>query len=180
MRKLFVLLCSVLVVAACTKTAEEAKPAEETPKPTPPVEFADTKYSDIGKQGLDALSAGDVDGWMQSFADNAKFFWSGGDSVVTKERITAYWKDRRANVIDSISFVNDIWLPIKINKPQKGPDREGVWLVSWFFAQIKYKNGQRVAMWIHQDYHFDANDKIDQVVQYVDRAPINAALARKK
>jgi hypothetical protein len=180
MRKLILMLCCATVFAACNKPKEEAAAVAEEPKPTPPTELADMKYADIGKQGLDALSSGNVDGWLQAYADNAKFYWSGGDSVVGKDKITAYWKDRRSNVIDSITFVNDIWLPIKINKPQKGPDREGVWLVSWFFANIKYKNGEKVHMWIHQDYHFDANDKIDQVVQYVDRAPINAALAKKK
>ena len=35
-----------------------------------------------------------------------------------------------------------------------------------------------MSQWIHTDYHFDANDKIDQVVQYIDRAPINAAIAK--
>ena len=32
-----------------------------------------------------------------------------------------------------------------------------------------------MAQWIHTAIHFDANDKIDRVVQFLDRAPINAA-----
>jgi len=28
--------------------------------------------------------------------------------------------------------------------------------------------------------HFDANDKIDHAIQFIDRAPIAAALAKKK
>ena len=31
---------------------------------------------------------------------------------------------------------------------------------------------------IHTVQHFDANDKIDRVVQYLDRVPINAAMAK--
>ena len=34
-------------------------------------------------------------------------------------------------------------------------------------------------MWIHTDLHFNENDKIDRLIQYLDRAPINAALAKK-
>ena len=32
-----------------------------------------------------------------------------------------------------------------------------------------------MVQWIHTDQHFDANDKIDRVIQYLDRVPINAA-----
>ncbi len=55
----------------------------------------------------------------------------------------------------------------------------GNWLLSWFLVHTKYKNGKRVDMWVHNDLHFDANDKIDQMIQYIDRAPINKALGIK-
>jgi hypothetical protein len=32
-----------------------------------------------------------------------------------------------------------------------------------------------MSQWIHTDIHFDANDKIDRAIQYIDRVPINAA-----
>jgi hypothetical protein len=35
-----------------------------------------------------------------------------------------------------------------------------------------------MSQWIHNDFHFDANDKVDEVVQYIDRAPINTALSK--
>jgi hypothetical protein len=41
---------------------------------------------------------------------------------------------------------------------------------------VKYKNGKKLAFWVHTDYHYDANNKIDRAVQYIDRAPINSAL----
>jgi intergrase/recombinase len=67
-------------------------------------------------------------------------------------------------------------LPLKVNKPQKGPDVAGVWLLGWYQVHVKYKNGKKLAFWVHTDNHYDANDKIDITVQYIDRAPINKAL----
>jgi hypothetical protein len=141
---------------------------------TQPVEFADPKYMDIGKKGLAALSSGDIDTWMGSFADSAVYLWNNGDSLVGKAAITAYWKKRRGSVIDSISFSNDIWLPVKVNQPQR-TEQTGVWLLGWYFTSAKYKTGKKMSQYIHTDSHFDANDKIDRVIQYLDRAPINAA-----
>jgi len=76
--------------------------------------------------------------------------------------------------MDSITFSNAIWLPVKVNKPQS-IEAPGVWLLSWYMINVKYKTGKRVVQWIHTDLHFDANDKIDRVIMYLDRAPINEA-----
>jgi hypothetical protein len=153
-----------------TATVKDAKPRA--------TEFADSKYMDMGKKNLDQLSSGDIDGWMNSFSDSARYQWSSGDSLVGKAAIAAYWKDRRTKVIDSITFVNDIWLPIKVNQPQKGPDAPGIWLISWYEVHVKYKNGKKLSFWIHADSHYDNNDKIDRYIQYLDRAPINKALGK--
>jgi hypothetical protein len=71
-------------------------------------------------------------------------------------------------------FINDIWLPIKVNEPQRN-EQSGVWLLSWYVLKAKYKTGKSMTQEIHTDMHFDANDKIDRVIQFLDRAPINAA-----
>jgi hypothetical protein len=178
----FIALLCATTMLACTKPAEKpAEPVAETEvKPTPDIEFADAKYTEIGKKGMNAMMAGDIDAWSTMLADNARYIWSSGDSLVGKQAIHDYWKDRRGNMIDSITFVNDIWLPVKVNKSQRGPDRIGVWLFNWYLVKVKYKNNQKLQMWVHNDWHFDANDKVDIVVQYIDRAPINAALAKKK
>jgi hypothetical protein len=180
MRKLLLIACCAIVLAACNKPAEEAAKPEPEVKPAPPTELADMKYAEIGKQALAGLSSGDIDKFVSNYADNAKYFWSAGDSLIGKQAIVDFWKNRRTNVIETLEFANDVWLPIKINTPQKGPDRKGVWLVSWVQIKVKYKNGGQVGMWVHMDFHFDDTDKIDQVVMYIDNAPILAALAKKK
>ena len=141
------------------------------------VEISDAKYIGIGKQGLQDISNGNVDGFINSMADNIVYKWNNGDSIVGKDGVAAFWKDRRANVIDTISFSNDIWLSVKVNQAENvGP---GNYLLGWFDSSITYATGKTVTMAIHNVYHFDANGKIDFVQQYLDRAPINAAMVKQ-
>jgi hypothetical protein len=187
MKKIFILTSGCMIMLACNnqqKTDSDTKASATTDssaaKPQPPAEFADAKYVDMGKRNLAAFENGDVDGWLSDFADNAVFLWSAGDSLAGKKAITDYWKNRRANVIDSIKFTDDIWVPLKVNTPQRqGRDVQGVWLLVWYQVNVKYKNGKKLQFWVHNDYHYDANDKVDRAVQYIDRAPINAAIAKK-
>ena len=183
MKKMLVwALCSVLFIGCNSETATEPKeetaiaPAGAAAKPQP-AEFADAKYAEIGRQGVAALSSGDIDAWMNSFADNAVYVWNNGDSLAGKAAITTYWKKRRTETIDSISFSNQIWLPIKVNQPQS-VEQPGIWVLGWYMVNAKYKTGKRMQQWIHADMHFDATDKIDRMIQYLDRAPINAAMAK--
>jgi hypothetical protein len=185
MKKMFLVAAGCIFILSCnTKSSDQmaskdsAAASASEPKAPAATEFADPKYAEIGKKSNAALESGDVDGFLSAFSDSARYSWSAGDSLVGKAAIVKYWKDRRMNVIDSIKFNYDIWLPIKINQPQKGPDRAGVWLLGWAQVNVKYKNGKKLAFWVHTDYHFDANDKVDQVVQYLDRAPIIAALKK--
>ncbi len=164
MRKKFLSVFSAILLLACTAQAQTA-----------PAEFADAKYMDMGKQMMKNFETGNIDEYGQMFADNAVYLWSAGDSLAGKQAIIDYWKDRRKNVIETIQFSNDIWLPIKINQPQQGPDMPGIWLLSWHQVNATYKNGKSLQFWVHTDYHFNSNNKVDRVVQYMDRAPINAA-----
>jgi hypothetical protein len=180
MKKAIALALVTIFFTACSSPTTEEKTtatvdsAAATPAKTQPAEFADPKYSGIGKSGIAALASGNIDSWMTSFADNAVYLWNNMDSLAGKAAITAYWKKRRGEVIDSMSITNDIWLPIKVNQPQS-VEQTGNWLLGWYFVKVKYKTGKSMSQWIHTDMHFDANDKIDRVIQYLDRAPINAA-----
>ncbi len=186
MKKIFWTLTACLIFMACNnEKKEETKTGDETKTTTggndqpPQSEMADAKYADWGKKLLDQMSAGNIDAWGDAYADSAKYVWSSGDSLTGKAAILSYWKDRRSNTIDSISFVNDIWLPIKVNRPQKGPDATGIWLLSWYQVMVKYKNGAKLGFWVHTDHHFNADDKIERTIQYIDRVPINKALGVK-
>jgi len=182
MKNVFYALIGSAALLSCSQPKQEqqeATPAVEAEVKPQPAEFADSKYIAIGKEGIAALSSGDVETWMKAFADNAKYYWSGGDSVIGKKAITDYWTERRGKVIDKMIFSRDIWLAVKVNEPQGGPEDKGIWLLSWYQVQPTYKNGATLKLMVHTDMHFDANDKVDRVIQYFDRAPINAAIAAK-
>ncbi len=178
----FFSLCSIILFS-CANQKPEAEKTETTVASTEvaaaqPAEFADPKYGEIGKSGIANLSSGNVDAWMASFADNAVWQFNNGDSLVGRAAITDYWKKRRTETIDSISFSNQIFLPLKINQPQS-IEQPGVWVLCWYMTTAKYKTGKTMIQWIHTDLHFDANDKIDRVIMYLDRVPIAAAMSKK-
>lgn len=188
MRKIFLPLALLILLNACKdekKTAETTDDAMvktstvSTDEKAKPVEFADAKYMDMGKKMMADFASGNYDAYGENFADNAVYLYSAGDSLSGKNAIVNYWKDRRAKFIKSVEMSNDIWLPIKVNQPQRGPDMKGTWLMGWHQVNAAYKNGKSVQFWVHQDMHYDNNDKIDRLIMYMDRAPINAALGIK-
>ena len=165
-----------MILFSCN-TAQQAEVTEDQTgtKEVAPVEFADAKYIDIGKSGLMALSASDIPKYMESYADDAVIRWNNGDSIVGKAAITEYWLSRRSNVITSISFQNDIWLPVKVNTPANVYYTPGVWLLGWYEVDATYSTGNSMTQWVHAGFHFNDSDKIDLVVQYLDRESINKA-----
>jgi hypothetical protein len=179
MRKilLFVLCASVFVSCKKEETAKKEVTDTTVDTITKPAEFADPKYAEMGKKSLADLEKGNMDSWMEMFADSAVYVWNSGDSLVGKAAIASYWKNRRMNVIETITFKDAIWLPIMVNKPQS-VEAKGVWLLAWYKTTAKYRKGKEMTQWIHTDYHFDSNDKVDRVIQYVDVAVINAALPK--
>ncbi|MFI5151896.1 MAG: hypothetical protein ACHQET_01100 [Chitinophagales bacterium] len=181
MKKILVLLFSYLAISSCGNQPSKEAPASSSDtttsqaKPIPPIEFADTRYGDMIMNSWGKFSNNDVEGWLSNFGSNANFYWSRGDSLVGKAAIMKWWKDRRGNVIDSISFYNQIVLPVKVNQPQAAIVRPGIWLFHWAQVHVKYKSKKSLSFFVHTDYHFNASDSIDQCIQYIDYAPINAA-----
>lgn len=188
MRKIFLPLALLAGLFACK---DQQKPTDAPSDPmvkntsatsdekAKPVEFADTKYMDMGKGMMKQFTEGNYDAWGESLADNVVYSYSSGDSLSGKKAVLDYWKDRRMKLIDNLQMSNDIWLPIKVNVSQRGPDMPGVWLMNWSQVSVKYKNGKALQFWTHQDQHYNAQDKVDRIVMYMDRAPINAALGVK-
>jgi hypothetical protein len=179
-KALFVFTISLLFIGCKndSKTASSSTTNADSSKKQPQSEFADAKYAEWGKKMIDQFSAGNMDAWLNNFADTAVYQWSSGDRLTGKKAISDYWMKRRTEVIDSIKMSNDIWLPLKVNTPQKGPDVPGIWLMGWYQVDVKYKNGKKLTFWTHIDNHYDASDKIDRSIQYIDMAPIKAALGQ--
>jgi len=172
--------CLSIAVAACNTPApkEETVPAvtaSEAPAEKGPLEFAPAKYSDICKNALSGLSSGNVDAFVKDMAENCVYRFNSGDSIAGKPAITKYWADRRGKTIDKISFSNDLWLPLTVTETNPDNVRRGTWVLSWFTTAATYKSGKSMTQSIHTLFHFNDSEQIDEVIQYLDRAPINAA-----
>ena len=165
---------SALILAASLYACNSPKPVTTVESEPKQFEFSDEKYTDMAYKSLQQLAEGNIDAFGDNYADNAVFRWSSGDSLVNKDAIIAYWKDRRGNVIDTIMFEKGTWLSIKSNE---APPTVGNWALNWSDFTVRYSNGKTVDMSIHHVFHFNDSDKIDIVVQFVDRAPIAAVLA---
>src|SRR4249919_3847601 len=91
---LFILMGAGFMSCAPQKASDEAAAAtaaDTTMKAPPPAEFADPKYTEIGKQALAHFASGDVDGYLANFTDNAIYHYNSGDSLAGKPAIRDYW-----------------------------------------------------------------------------------------
>lgn len=168
-----------LFFISCAEKAEE-KPASDTSAPTaetkkPATEVLDLSEADEVRAGSTAFLKGDIDGMTASFDDNVRYFFSGGDSLIGKQKVKDYYTGRW-KLFDSVMYSETILLPIRINESQSPQYATlGKWVLSWNFVHVKYKNGKWVHFWIHTDYHYNDAGKVNTVVQYIDRQPIMEA-----
>ncbi len=154
-------------------TSETSAPTTETKKPA--TEILDLSEADGVRAGSAAFTKGDIDGMTASFDDTVKYYFSGGDSLVGKQKVKDYYTGRW-KLIDSVMYSETILLPIRINESQSPQYATlGKWVLSWNLAHVKYKNGKWLHFWIHTDYHYTDAGKVNTVVHYIDRHPIMEA-----
>jgi SnoaL-like domain len=177
MKKVFFgVFISALLIACSSETKEESKPAT-----TESASVTDTKKTgdeilnmseaDEAKNSLQAFAKGDVAGMTAHYDDNAKFYWSSGDSLVGKKGIQDYYNGRW-KVIDSVNVIDQVVLPVKVNTSQAPAHATGKWVLVWSNLQVKYKNGKTIRFWTHADYHYNDAGKVDVAIQYIDRHQI--------
>jgi len=148
-----------------TATAETKKTADEL------LSMSETEGV---KNSLTAFSKGDLDGMTADYADTCFMLWSSMDSLRGKNAIKSYYAGRW-KMIDSITYSDHILVPLKMNVQQSMFAPTGKWVLAWSFAHVKYKNGKRLDLWVHNVYHYNSANKIDFVGQYLDRHPIMEA-----
>jgi hypothetical protein len=141
-----------------------------------PVEWADSQYTVWGRERMRLFEAAEYDKWAEGFSEKAVMQWSGGDSLVGKEAITAYWKEQHLTTIDTIQIANDSWLAVRVNQPLQATELPGVWLLSWAREDVKYRNKKSLRFWVHQKAHYNTASKIDRIIIYMDKAPVNKVL----
>jgi ketosteroid isomerase-like protein len=174
-------LCAIIFIACSNDKAATADTTTTTDSVTKEnssargYDFGDDKYVQMAKESMQNLSSGNIDAFTSIYADNAIYRFSGGDSLKGKQAIIDYWKKRRSEVIDSLSYSNEAWLPINISTPMYTGQLTGNYALTWNMVHAKYKSGKNMSQRMHMVFHFDDNNKLDRVTQYLDRVPIMAA-----
>lgn len=164
------LLCSVL---SCTPPPKEEPPAP--PAEPAPLEIGDSRFVEMTKPTLTALTQKDVTAFLSNFADDGVIIFSSGDSLIGKAAATEYWNGRM-KVIKELKLTNAIWLPVKVNKAENV--LPGNWVLNWTDVMATYTTGKSMTQNSHILFHYNANNKVDRVIQYLDRAPIMEAMKK--
>lgn len=181
MKKFFILATASLFLLSCNnKKKEETKTDENKTNMTTgdkkaPTDLLDLSAADPIKRSFAAFAKNDIDGMVADYDDNVRYTWSGGDSAIGKQAVKDYYTGRW-KLIQTISFSNEIVLPLQVNESQ-APSvvPTGKWVLYWTMADVTYKNGKNIKFWMHNSNHFNDAGKIDFVGQYIDRYPIMEA-----
>ena len=172
--------CCMLLLSCNNEKKEEGKmddgkkDAMSASDKKPASELLDLSEADPIKKSFAAFAKGDIDGMTADYADNIRYTWSGGDSLIGKQAVKDYYAGR-VKLIKSISYSNDIVLPIQVNESQSPAAPVGKWVLYWTMADVTYNNGKNLKFWMHNANHFNDAGKVDFVGQYLDRHPIMEA-----
>jgi hypothetical protein len=175
---LFGVFISALLIACNNEKTEENSSATAATNSTETKKTGDEilamSEADGAKNSLMAFANGDVAGMTANYDDNAKYYWSSGDSLTGKQAIHDYYSGRW-KIIDSVKVLNQVVLPVKVNLSQAPQHALGKWVLVWSQMQVKYKNGKTIGFWTHADYHYNDAGKVDVAIQYIDRQQIMEA-----
>src|SRR5690349_10709888 len=122
MKKFFPVALAVTVLIACNdKKSDEKTSGSDTTKTSmsstdkkPATELLDLSAADPVRNSFAAFAKGDLNGMTANYDDNVRYTWSSGDSLIGKKAVMDYYAGRW-KLIDSISFSNDIVLPVQVN-----------------------------------------------------------------
>ena len=137
MKKIIFCATLFLFIISCNNDEQTAtKPETATASSTnaaekkPPVEIIDTSYADQFKKAFTAFENLDAVGLTAVYADNVKFYFSSGDSLIGRQAIQDYYAGR-IKLIESIRFPERIFLPINVNEKPGATVYTGKWILVW-------------------------------------------------
>jgi hypothetical protein len=167
---------SAFLIACNSETKEEVKPVDSSAPAakTGGDEILAMSEADQAKNSLLAFAKGDVAGMTAAYDDNAKLYWSSGDSLTGKQAIADYYTGRW-KLIETVNVIDQVVLPVKVNTSQAPQHALGKWVLVWSNIEVKYKNGKTIRFWTHNDYHYNDGGKVDVAIWYIDRQQIMEA-----
>lgn len=167
------IFCAFLI-ASCGETKKEETVMPE--KEIPVLEVAPQEYADLAQKTLDLLTAFDLETWKEYLADDVVWYWPDGSSetrhtISGKEELMAWWKNWKETTGASMSFANNTFLPLKVNKPSNYYKLVGTGVLAYTDITISMQD-KTTSVRQHMVFMFDENKKINHVLLYYDRTGI--------
>ncbi len=168
------LIFCTLLVASCGETKKEDSVMAE--KEIPILEAASQEYADLTQKTLDLLTEFDLETWKEYLADDVVWYWPDGTSetrhtINGKEELITWWKNWKETTGAQISFTNNTFLPLKVNKPSNYYKLVGTGVLAYTDLTISIQD-KSTSVRQHMVFMFDENKKINHALLYYDRTGI--------
>lgn len=163
-----------LLFIGCTETNTENTNAEE--RETPMLEAASQEYADLVQKSLDLLTEFDLEKWSELFADDVAWYWPDGtsetrNSIKGKDELIAWWKKWKETTGGQLTFANNTFLPIQINKPSNYYKLVGTGVIAYTDLTISIED-KSTSIRQNMVYMFNDDKKMTHVFLYYDRTGI--------
>lgn len=123
-----------LLSISCTEIKKENTATEE--QEIPVLEEASQEYADLAQKTLDLLSEFDLETWGEYLDEDVIWFWPDGNSetrhsIKGKDELISWWKNWKETTGGQMTFANNTFLPIKVNKPSNHYKLVGTGVISY-------------------------------------------------
>jgi hypothetical protein len=166
-------ICALLFIG-CNETNTEKTNAEV--QETPMLEAAPQEYSDLVQKSLDLLTEFDLETWSELLADDVAWYWPDGNSetrnsIKGKDELIAWWKNWKETTGGQLTFANNTFLPIQVNKPSNYYKVVGTGVITYTDLTISIGD-KSTSVRQNMVYMFNDAKKMTHVFLYYDRTGI--------
>ena len=163
-----------LFFIGCSETNTENTNAEE--QETPMLEAASQEYADLVQKSLDLLTEFDLETWSELLADDVAWYWPDGtsetrNSIKGKDELIAWWKNWKETTGGQLTFANNTFLPIQVNKPSNYYKLVGTGVIAYTDLTISIED-KSTSVRQNMVYMFNDDKKMTHAFLYYDRTGI--------
>jgi len=167
------IFCAMLFINCNENKKEDSVMAEQE---IPMLEAASQEYADLAQKTLELLSEFDLETWKEYLADDVEWYWPDGNSetrhtIKGKEELITWWKNWKETTGGQMSFTNNTFLPIKVNKASNYYKLVGTGVLAYTDLTISLQD-KSTSVRQHIVFMFDENKKISHALLYYDRTGI--------
>jgi hypothetical protein len=168
------LIFCALLLASCTETNKEETITDK--QEVPMLEEASQEYADLVQKTLDLLTEFDLETWKEYLADDIIWYWPDGTSqtrntITGKDALISWWKNWKETTGGQLTFENNTFLPIKVNKPSNYYKLVGTGVIAYTDLTISIQD-KSTSVRQNMVFMFNDDKKVSHALLYYDRTGI--------